>query len=399
MENNEFKLKDISVVIPSYNNLEYLKLIYQSIRDVTDEVELLLYSDGSTDGTEEWLSTLEDKNAVICALKDRVGHTILYDRGFNQAKGSIIGILHADMVVGHNFFNNILKYIKQGTVVCGTCIEPPLHPPGGEKIIKDFGLYPAEFNQVYFNNYTEDIAKKSAGEINESIFAPWFILKDEYLSKIGSHDQSYAPYGYEDSDLFSRMALAGFSFIQSRDAFVYHFTQRGHKWTKGVGIENDGYKEQMDKTRKIYIRKFGTDPIFDYNHKPVPAPKFDVGFIIKGSEGLIEFLEPWCLTLYTDTDCTNFIKKEQLSKSFDLQKKIKSLNAEKENSILVSIDERTFADNDFQIIQQLPIIIQDSGEVGEFQINNLTLTIKDLTEYQNNLIYYPYEQARRTNLP
>jgi hypothetical protein len=155
----------------------------------------------------------------------------------------------------------------------------------------------------------------------------------------------------------------------------------------------------MDKTRKIYIRKFGTDPIFDYNHKPVPAPKFDVGFIIKGSEGLIEFLEPWCLTLYTDTDCTNFIKKEQLSKSFDLQKKIKSLNAEKENSILVSIDERTFADNDFQIIQQLPIIIQDSGEVGEFQINNLTLTIKDLTEYQNNLIYYPYEQTRRTNLP
>lgn len=386
MENNQLKLKDISVVIPSYNNLEYLKLIYRSIRDVTDEVELLLYSDGSTDGTEEWLATLEDKNAVISTLKDRVGHTILYDRGFNQAKNSIIGILHADMVVSPNFFDNILKHIEPGTVVCGTCIEPPLHPPGGEKVIKDFGLYPAEFNQVDFNNYTDYASKNNTGKVNESIFAPWFILKDEYLSKIGSHDKSYAPYGYEDSDLFSRMALAGFKFIQSRDAFIYHFTQRGHKWTKGIGIENDGYREQMDKTRKIYIRKFGTDPIFNYNHKPSPAPKFNIGFIINGNETLVEFLEPWCSTLYT-----NSIGKEQLSKNFDLQEKIKTLHAKKDNSILVSIDEKTFTDNDFQIIQQLPSILKDSGEVGEFEIGNLIITIKDLIEYQDNLIYQPYE--------
>ena len=38
-----YELKDISVVIPSYNNLEYLKLIYNSIRNVTNEVELIIF--------------------------------------------------------------------------------------------------------------------------------------------------------------------------------------------------------------------------------------------------------------------------------------------------------------------------------------------------------------------
>ena len=57
-----YKLKDISVVIPSYNNLEYLKLVYQSIRDISDDIEVILYADGCDDGTEEWMRKLKHTN-------------------------------------------------------------------------------------------------------------------------------------------------------------------------------------------------------------------------------------------------------------------------------------------------------------------------------------------------
>ena len=358
-----YELKDISVVIPSYNNLEYLKLIYNSIRNVTNEVELIIFSDGSDDGTKEWLLSLKDKNIIIHILQDRIGHTILYDRGFKEATGKIIGILHADMVIGYNFFENILKHLKMGNIVCGTCIEPPLHPPGGEKIIEDFGMYPEDFKKDSFDNFVYEVRYQSEDKTTNGIFAPWFLLKDEYFDKIGGHDPIYAPYGYEDSDLFTRMALAGFNFIQSRDALVYHFTQRGHKWTRGVGIENDGYREQMEKTRRIYVKKFGTDPIFDYNHTPTPAPKYNIGFnLINKTEQIYNILYPYCSNISIDN------------------------NVELTNDIIVEFDCNKLNNQNINFLLQLPLIIKESGEIGEMEYDIFKIKIKSLKEYQSDLI-------------
>ena len=47
-----YTLKDISVVIPSYNNLEYLKLIYNSVRKISNDIEVILFDDGSDDGSD-----------------------------------------------------------------------------------------------------------------------------------------------------------------------------------------------------------------------------------------------------------------------------------------------------------------------------------------------------------
>ena len=50
------------------------------------------------------------------------------------------------------------------------------------------------------------------------------------------------------------------------------------------------------------------------------------------------------------------------------------------------MDGNTLAQDDFKLIQQLPKIIQDSGEVGKFNLGNLELTINVMKEYQHTLI-------------
>lgn len=355
-----FELKDISVVIPSYNNLDYLKLAYKSIRDISDDIEVILYGDGCDDGTTEWLLKIKHKNTITHSYNERIGHTILYDYGFKTASRKIIGILHADMIVHKNFFFNILKHINSNKIVCATCVEPPLHPPGGEKHILDAGLYPNEFNKEVFNQFCNN---RDIDKTQESIFAPWFLLKEEYFDKIGGHDPIYAPYGYEDSDLFTRMALAGFDFIQSRDAFVYHFTQRGHKWTKGVGIENDGYREQMEKTRRIYVKKFGTDPIFDYNHKPTPAPKYNIGFnLINKNNQIYNIVEPYCSNISFDGDT--------------------KLN----NDVVVEFDCNKITNTNIQFLFNLPLILQESGDIGVMEWDIFRIEINNLTTLENGLI-------------
>jgi len=134
----------ISFIIPSYNNLQHLKNVYASIEKHAPKAEVILLDDGSTDSTWEWIWNIaeEHQHREVKAFRSetRVGHTILYDKGIELATNEIVGILHADMILGPNYVENLLKHLKPGTVVCGTRIEPPLHPPGKEKIIQDFGL-------------------------------------------------------------------------------------------------------------------------------------------------------------------------------------------------------------------------------------------------------------------
>ena len=47
---------------------------------------------------------------------------------------------------------------------------------------------------------------------------------------------------------------------------------------------------------------------------------------------------------------------------------------------------KIFTQQDFEIIQQLPEIIKDNGEIGEFKLGNLQININSLEEHQNKLI-------------
>ena len=137
----------ISLIIPDHNNLKHLKNAYASIKKHAPEIEVILIDDASNDGTYQWLKETQEKDDKLIVLlsPERLGHTILYDVGIDHASNEIVGIMHADMIMGPNYVENMIKHLQKGTVVAGTRIEPPLHPPGNEKIIQNFGM---DFMQV-----------------------------------------------------------------------------------------------------------------------------------------------------------------------------------------------------------------------------------------------------------
>jgi hypothetical protein len=61
-------------------------------------------------------------------------------------------IFHADMILGKHADLKAWEQLKdRKDVVCATRIEPPLHPNAGEKILKDFGMYPENFKEEDFS--------------------------------------------------------------------------------------------------------------------------------------------------------------------------------------------------------------------------------------------------------
>lgn len=388
----------ISLVIPSYNNLRHLKNCYESIKKHAPTAEIVLLDDGSTDGTWEWISELAEAHQhreVKCYRSlERVGHTILYDKGIELATNDIVGILHADMIVGPNYVENILKHLKPGKVVCATRIEPPLHPEGKEKIIKDFGLDFDTLNVEGFESYCLQAQEEFKDQTTKGMFAPWVLYKKDFQA-IGGHDPLFAPFPYEDSDIFQRWILNGYELIQSRDAFVYHLTCRGHRWTEQVGKDDEYYKNASQRAARNYIRKWGSWIKNDEYQYPIIPHKYNIAFVIHNCNlQLLEALEPWCDRIYVDEVFTigrawDYVEMEQANTKFDLSKRVLTIYKNdpiSENDIIVEFDAKRLTQESFNIIQNLSDIITQSGEIGEFELDIFKVRIMALNTYEHNLI-------------
>jgi glycosyltransferase involved in cell wall biosynthesis len=403
----------ISLIQPSRSNLKYLKWSYDSIRKNQGDhtVEICVADDYSDDDTWDWCQEMMKKDSNFKAIRNegptRLGHTILYDRLVNEvASHDICMIYHADMYLCPGAVDAIEKYIKPKTIVSLTRIEPPLHPPGPEKILQDFGIEPEEFKeeellQFLYRN------KKLLGRVTEGIFAPWAFYKKDF-QEIGGHDELYAPQSKEDSDIFNRFQLNGVHFVQTWQGCVYHMTCRGSRFADGAqrnpdgnvfmkNRETDEWLKQNQKATREFIRKWGHFVKHNEYLKPIVPPKYDVGFMIKNPNlQLLEVLEPWCSTVYC-RECmiegstaagrvVDYIEEENTS--FNLHDKFKYTEDKKEvnNGIIVEIDGKNFTQQDMNYIQQLSEIIQDSGEEGAFDLGNLHITINSLETFEKELI-------------
>ena len=336
-----------------------------------------------------------DFKAIKNEGPERLGHTILYDRLVNEvATKDVAMIYHADMYLCPGALDAIEREIEEKTIVSLTRIEPPLHPDGPEKVLLNCGVEPEEFKEELVLEWVEK--NKDASKVTEGIFAPWAFYRKDF-QEIGGHDPLYAPQSKEDSDIFNRFQLNGVRFKQVWDGFVYHMTCRGSRRNvkdkaKNIYEDSPEWLAQNLRSTRNFVRKWGSMVMHDSLMKPIIPPKYDIGIKIKGgTSNLLEVLEPWCSNILLDDEMqvitTHYLDKEQKNTVLDLSKKIKSTPFQSlDNDIIVEIDQSTFSNEDFQIIQQLSQIIKQSGEIGKFEIGNLFITIDKLEEYQNSLI-------------
>ena len=389
-------MQKITFVIPSRNNLEFLQLAYKSIRNLKNKHEVLVLDDASTDGTAEWITSLIDEDLITYHNPgpERIGIVGMFDKGIEMARTDIIFAFHADMVACKDLDENILKHLQPGVIVSATRVEPPLHPPGSEKITVDFGIEAEDFN--FEKWYVESEALKQ-DRATEGIFAPWCMYKKDFLA-VGGHDELFAPQSKEDSDLFNRFVLNGYKVVQSWDGLVYHFTSRGSRFNKhaggGAGKNSDEWLYTTNKNMRNFIRKWGTPVRHDHMMKPIVAPKYQIGIqVTHCTSDILELLEPYCTHIYIEDEMqvltSDYIDSEQAKTKFDLSKRIMTTeynNPHDYDDIVVEIDAKRMTQQDAAYIFMLPEIIQDSGQVGTFRLGNLKITIHHIETYEKNLI-------------
>jgi glycosyltransferase involved in cell wall biosynthesis len=364
----------ITFCIPSKNNLRYLKPCIKSIQDNSyyKDNEILVYIDQDNDGTCEWLEGEPVRFIKNFSTEPNgIGHA--YDTMFQVAKHDLVVAFHADMILGIHADKNLLKHHKRGSIVCSTRIEPPLHPPGPEKIVKDFGIWPEDLKLQEFDQFVKQFSEENENKTTASSFAPWLIDRRDHLG----HDPIFLSV-YEDADLFRRFVLAGYAMIQSWDSLVYHLTCRGGQFLGAEKIEDFQKKDELWlKNNQIsmmeYIRKWG-GMFKEYGPcEPRPNKKYDLGLNAINCQQNVLSLEPYFSNLKVDINYNDYIMNAQTHSKFNLSSKfVKEIN----NDISIEYDGLKTNINDlYSLLVNIEDVLEDAESNTNYEVNQMILKI------------------------
>ncbi len=117
--------KDISVVIPIYNEKDNIVPLYRDLRKVMDSLgksyEILYVDDGSTDGSSDILQkiALEDPNVSLVKFAENRGESAALDAGIWYARGEVIVTMDGDYQNDPRDIPVLLSKLDEFDVVCG----------------------------------------------------------------------------------------------------------------------------------------------------------------------------------------------------------------------------------------------------------------------------------------
>jgi GT2 family glycosyltransferase len=313
----------------------------------------------------------ETQVEIILEQNDNVTLGVNYNNAVARAIGEKIILLHNDMVLKPGFIEQMDKDIAKKRITTYTRIEPPIFNdtyPG--KVILDCGTDLETFDSIKFNEF--ELVHEIVDGGSQLFFG---CMKEDYIGIDGYTFKMFC----EDDDLHLRCRLAGFEHKVS-SAHVYHFVSKTSR------AESDYSKIEVASNRN-FVRKWGLRTM----DQPV---KYNIGYLVKNcNQAMLDLLEPWCDRIYIEDGMqvltSHYIHKEQPNTTYNLAKRIHTTeysNAYEYDDIVVEFDAKQLTNENFGLLQQLPAIIKDSGEVGEFELDIFKITIHTLEEKQNDLI-------------
>ena len=179
----------ISLIVPCYNIRKYLPRCIESILAQTyKNLEIILISDGSTDGTDEEIREYAKKDSrIIPIFKQNSGVSDTRNRGLDIATGDYIGFVDGDDYIEPEMYETLLKNAIENNADISHCGYQMVFPSRvdyyyntGKKVIQDnkkgirdiiVGDYvePSPCIKIYRKNIVNNLRMPINIKINEDV--------------------------------------------------------------------------------------------------------------------------------------------------------------------------------------------------------------------------------------
>lgn len=224
----------LSIITLTYNKLEYTKQFIESLYRYTKDFELIIVDNGSTDGTVDFIKSLDKDNIKLIVNSKNLGFPKGNNQGLEIAEGEYIGFLNNDILLSPNWFEECEKVFLKEKV--GFISPRHINPHYDNTDNKNYISY-------FRNNFNYKIEYEKT--FDECVFS-CVLTKREILNKIGSFDEIYSPAFFEDNDLKYRAILANLGIFVSNSVCFYHYGS----------ITSKTHNQNFEKNRKYYYNKY-----------------------------------------------------------------------------------------------------------------------------------------------
>lgn len=238
----------VSIVILTFNQLEYTKKCIESIRKYTPEShEIIFIDNGSKDGTVEFLRRLvsENTNYRLIENKENRGFAGGCNQGIREARGEFILLLNNDVIVTEGWLSGLINCLKSSPDA--GIIGPMTNNISGlQRIEVDYKK----------EEEIDDFARRFHGTYKgrriplRRIVGFCMLFRRGLIDKIGLLDETFGTGNFEDDDLCLRAELAGFRNYIAGDVFIHHYGSRSF-----IGNKID-YNATMGGNRKRFNEKW-----------------------------------------------------------------------------------------------------------------------------------------------
>ena len=264
----------ISIIIPTYNNLDYLKLCLKSLKKNSSyKHEIIIHINDGSDGTLNFVRansfqyTISDNNIGLCSSINKAAKLV---------SNQYILYSHDDMYYCPNWDKVLLDEVKSLNhdefYLSGTMIEP-----NSGHIICDFG--------IDLDTFKEDELLSKYKSINfydhqGTHFAPHLVSKKMW-DKVGGFSEEFNPGIGSDPDFNMKLWKEGVRIFKGLNDFkVYHFGSLTTRKKKNF-IQNRGDKTFLKKwgISIKFFKKYYLKSKTKYNG-PLNEPNVTIGYIL-----------------------------------------------------------------------------------------------------------------------
>ena len=264
----------ISIVIPTYNNLDYLKLCLKSLkRNSSFNHEIIIHINDGSDGT---LNFVKDSNYKYTSSDDNIGLCSSINKAAKLVTNQYILYSHDDMYFCPQWDKVLLDEVKSlnndNFYLSGTMIEP-----NSGHIVYNFG--------IDLDTFKEDELLSKYKNINfydhqGTHFAPHLVSKKMW-DKVGGFSEEFNPGIGSDPDFNMKLWKEGVRIFKGLNDFkVYHFGSLTTRKKKNF-TQNRGDKTFLKKwgiTTKFF-KKYYLRSKTKYNG-PLQEPNITPGYIL-----------------------------------------------------------------------------------------------------------------------
>jgi glycosyltransferase involved in cell wall biosynthesis len=208
----------VSVVVPTYNRRERLARVLVGFAAQRDDAlfEVVVVSDGSTDGTDEYLRSGQTPIPVTSVFQSNAGPAEARNQGIAAARGDLVLFVDDDVVPEPGLvLAHVRAHARNGGDI--VVIGPMLTPPGftmtpwvrweQSMLEKQYALLAGLPTAHYRNFYTGNASIARAR-----------------LDEVGGFDPKYRR--AEDVELAYRLSQCGLGFVFDPAARALHFAER-----------------------------------------------------------------------------------------------------------------------------------------------------------------------------